>query len=73
MSFAMQTPLRLSIFGCVLKPWAAEGLFQNRKFGLFFILVDELSFGTKVFMIVKMLSKKKWKQKLGTWYSHRWH
>lgn len=57
----------------ILKPEAGRGVVSKQKIWTFFILVDELSFGTKVFMIVKMLSKKKWKQKLGTWYSHQWH
>uniref|UniRef100_A0A8W8IL29 Uncharacterized protein n=1 Tax=Magallana gigas TaxID=29159 RepID=A0A8W8IL29_MAGGI len=30
MADAMQNPLRLSILGCVLKPEAIEGMFQNR-------------------------------------------
>lgn len=49
LSFAMQDRLRLSVFGCVLKPLAAEGAFQNRKFGLFSFkrLVDKHSLDTK--------------------------
>lgn len=34
----------------------------------FFILEDEHSLGTKIFMIIETLSKKWWKQNLGTEY-----
>lgn len=37
---------RVFIFGCVLKPEAVYGAFQNRKSGLVSFLVDERCFGT---------------------------
>jgi len=37
----------------------------------FFIIVDERSLNSKVFMIIEVSSEKKWKQKLGIEYKYK--
>lgn len=61
MSFEMQNLPGLVIFGCVLKPTVVNGQTENLIF-----YHSECSFGTKVLVIIKILSKKRWKQKLRT-------
>lgn len=52
----------LKRYSCVLK----------QKILNFIILVDIYCSGTKVFKIIAIVSKKKWRQKLGTDYSILW-
>lgn len=67
-SFAIQNSRKFFslffVFGCALKPAAVGGVLKQ-KLWIFFILVNERYFGAKVFLIIKILSKKWWKQKLG--------
>ena len=69
MADAMQNPCRLSVLGCVLKSEEVEGGVLKQIIWTFFILVDKRSLSTKVFMIIKISSKKWWRQKLGTEFS----
>lgn len=57
MPFARQNPRRLSIFCSVLKHKAIKGRYTTEIF-TFFIIVDECSLDTNVFMIIEILSKK---------------
>lgn len=50
---AMQNLRRLPILGCLLKPEEVERRFKIDNLD-FFILVDERSLGSKVFMIIKI-------------------
>lgn len=50
MSFAMQNTHRLFIFGCVLKPKAIKWAHQNRKSWHLFVLLNESSLGTSVWL-----------------------
>lgn len=67
---AMRNPSRHSILGCILKPdkLNRERAFLDRQLVLFCTLVNGCSRGIKVFMIIEIFCKKRWKQKLGTEY-----
>lgn len=58
MSFAMQNPCRLSIFGSELKPEAVEGAIFNTDNLDFFILMNWYCLSANVFMIIGRLRKK---------------
>lgn len=54
------------LFLVCFETWSSRGVRFKTINVDFFILVDEHCFATKVFLIIEILGKKWWKQKLGT-------
>lgn len=49
--FSCRLTLTLTFFGCLMKPEAMEGAFQNGNTGLFFILMNKCNLGTNLYPI----------------------